>query len=211
MSDQILERAGKFLNKHLWWLDPYYRKYGGPNVTVNKAREIGDYDSETLRNLPAKRYFFEETPYLWDGKRVLDIGCGGDHTLETLTQVYPNVDYVGLDIEVDEGVDVVADATKKLPFDASEFDTICAFGFLPEGFLGKFAGNIRHWRKPLKSDGYFVSECMQSFWHEKPGCYATIRKAFRIVEEKSYAYTFKRSDSNFAMPIEATFMIAQQK
>lgn len=211
MSGQIGERIGEFLEQHFWRLDSYYRKYGGPNVEVNKAREIGNYDSETLKNLPAKRYFFEETPYLWDGKRVLDIGCGGDRTLETLTQVYPNVDYVGLDIKADEGVDIVADATKKLPFDANEFDTICAFGFLPEGFLGKFAGNIRHWRKPLKQDGYFVAECMQNFFNEKPDWYATIRKAFRITEEKSYAYTFKRSDSNFEMPIEATFVIAQQK
>jgi hypothetical protein len=98
-----------------------------------------------------------------------------------------------------------------LPFDANEFDTICAFGFLPEGFLGKFAGNIRHWKKPLKPDGYFVAECIQNFSNEKPERYATIRRAFRIVEEKSYTYTFKQSDSDFAIPLEAVFVIAQQK
>jgi hypothetical protein len=50
----------EFLEQHFWWLGSYHRKYGGPDVKVDEAKKIGNYDSETLRNLPAKRYFLKK-------------------------------------------------------------------------------------------------------------------------------------------------------
>ena len=193
------------LARYLPWLDPNYRKYGNPDVVVHKLRFIGNVveNEDDSVDFDTNNPFFQETPYLWEGKKVLDLGCGGRETLDKLLEHYPSIDYTGLDIEEGNGVDVVADAKEELPFQDKEFDTVCAFGFLPD--------NINHWARCLKEDGYFVASCTQSSWDKKPHWYRNIKKVFKIIEERRYSFMFKEKYANRSRRMEEVRVIAVRK
>ena len=198
-------RIEGFVNRYLPWLDPNYRKYGNPDVVVHKSGFIGNVvekEDDSL-DLDIDDPFFRETPYLWQGKKVLDLGCGGKATLDKLLEHYPSIDYTGLDIKEGEGVDIVADAREELPFADKEFDTICAFGFLTE--------DINHWARCLKDDGYFAASCTQSSWNKKEDWYTSIKKAFKIIEERRYSFKFKERYANHSVIMKEVKVIGVHK
>jgi len=205
---------------HAYWKAmPHFRKYGNDDVVVGDGKIIGRFYPDDIKDAFTYGHFFEDTGYLWQEKKVLDLGCGGPEVGNKLKSIYPTVDYTGLDIERDVNPDILYDAARNLPFYEGEFDTISAFGMLPYGAFMHFinglvpgiGGNIKHVRRPLKDNGHFVAACVQCPGSEKPGWYTTIRKAFRIIEEKRYFLTYKRDDSGFAVPMEQSFVIAVQK
>lgn len=95
----------------------------------------------------------------FQGKRVLNIGCGGS--------VYPAPNVVNTDLYPGKGVNVVWDLSKTpLPFKDNEFDYIIANHILehvPNWFecftdlcrIVKVGGYIEVWVPPISSDGAF--------------------------------------------------------
>ncbi|PIN86662.1 hypothetical protein COV19_04075 [Candidatus Woesearchaeota archaeon CG10_big_fil_rev_8_21_14_0_10_44_13] len=173
-------------------LEGYFRN-GNPVVKVHEPEHMGDFGLGDIPERPFKELFFRATPQLWDGKRVLDLGCGGPTAGKVLRELYPSVDYTGVDIYGGEGIDIVADATNTIPFKGlkfeKEFDTISCFDFLPMRFFSIPMGNIRHLRRYMKDDGHlvagFTSFCAYS------AC-RSIMDSFDILEERRYSYSFEK-------------------
>lgn len=139
-------------------------------------RDRGYWPSETYVKYPPTCTF--------DGKKVLNLGCG--------TSVYHAPNVTNLDGFKGEGVDIVWDLSKTpLPFEDQEFDFIIAnhvIEHIPNWFecfkelarITKIGGVIEVWCPPVSSDTAFTyrdhinSIGLQSFWgcnnYGNPGC-----------------------------------------
>jgi len=127
-----------------------FRTYKG----WKKSGKLGRYDS-----VPSSTYVKYPPNSTFNGKKVLNVGCGG------CTYKAPNV--VNADLHPGKGVNVVCDLSKPLPFADNTFDLIIANHVLEHvpGWWDCFKelarvtapnGNIEVWVPTVASDGAFV-------------------------------------------------------
>jgi SAM-dependent methyltransferase len=122
-------------------------------------KQFPDRQSSQYR-LPSETYYKYLKTETFDGKRVLNIGCGKN--------VYKVPNVVNLDICSGDGVNVVWDLSKTpLPFESNSFDLIIANHVLehvPSWFecfkelarIAKVGGQIEVWIPPVSSDSAFT-------------------------------------------------------
>ena len=134
-----------------WWHNFKYYK------TVTKAYPWLEY---TKGMLPSETYSKYPKTETFEGKRVLNVGCG--------KSVYPAPNVVNLDACSGEGVNVVWDLSKTpLPFETDSFDLIIAnhvIEHIPGWFecfkelarIVKVNGLIEVWIPPISSDTAFA-------------------------------------------------------
>lgn len=111
------------------------------------------------KRVPSDTYHKHPPFATFDGKRVLNLGCG--------RSVYAAENVVNLDAFANEGVNVVCDLSKgKLPFESDSFDLIIAnhvMEHIPNWFetmkemarVLKPGGTIEIWIPPISSDAAF--------------------------------------------------------
>lgn len=128
------------------------------NYKLWKAFKKMPISFQRLHSWPSETYFKYGPSSTFNGKKVLNFGCG-----KTIYKA-PNV--VNLDIHPNEGVNVVC-TTNKLPFENETFDFIIANHVLehvPNWFESfkemarvlKVGGKIEVWIPPVSSDSSFT-------------------------------------------------------
>ena len=145
------------------------------------------------------------------------MGCGGPETRILLTELYPTVDYTGVDLfDISDPKSIRADATNTIPFMGlkfgKDFDTVSCFGFNSKRFPGLPFGGYGHLRKYLKDGGHFVYSYNQAkFTINKPSICLRIAESVKIVEDRQYSYTFRHEESDHALPITLHYLICVHK
>lgn len=109
--------------------------------------------------LPSITHVKYPPTYGFEGKRVLNVGCGGS--------IYAAPNVVNSDLHPGKGVNVICDLSKPLPFQDNEFDHIIAnhvLEHIPSWWncfteltrIVKPGGIIEVWVPPVSSDGAFI-------------------------------------------------------
>ncbi|MBT7902275.1 hypothetical protein HN587_00280 [Candidatus Woesearchaeota archaeon] len=190
--------------------------WGNRDIKLHPGQDLGAFTEETVREMDGFDQFFKSTPHIWTGS-VLDIGCCNTETRTRLRSIYPHTTYTGLDLFEQEGVDIVHDARKKLPFQDQEFDVISVhnmmlIGLFNTGFFPNlFSGNINNWTKPLKDTGYFVASCTMQNPSVQKKWYETIKRTFKITEEFRYSGMLDFRDREHKTPYVKIYVICEKK
>lgn len=135
--------------KRCWQAYKNWKRFQQQPVDV---RQRGFLPSQTYMKYPSSSQF--------EGKKVLNLGCG--------TTVYKVPNVVNLDGWASDGVNCICDLSKtKLPFKDQEFDLILAnhvLEHIPNWFecfkelarICKIGGTIEVWCPPVSSDSAFT-------------------------------------------------------
>jgi len=84
--------------------------------------------------------------------RVLDLGCG---ITKNAREMWPDAEYVGVDINEAVEPDVVADV-REIPEDVGKFDTVYASHILEHLMRFEIVPTLRHWASFLKPGGQMI-------------------------------------------------------
>lgn len=195
--------------------DTHFFKYGNPDVIIHQPKYIGHFVNEMPRWSDP---FFKDTPELWIDKNVLDLGSGGPENRLLLQELYPTINYTGVDLfDRSDPESIKADATNTIPFMGlkfgKEFDTVTCLGFNPSRFFGLFGGGYGHLKKYLNESGHVVFNFIQARYtiDKSIGICVKASKSFKITEERTYPFRYTREDRGSFMNARAHYLICTHK
>jgi len=88
------------------------------------------------------------------GRRILDAGCGDGSMLKEIRRRLPKADAIGLDVEANKEMGIVAGDLLRLPFESGTFDSVLSMDVLEHMPADSVGAALREIHRVLKPGGY---------------------------------------------------------